>query len=496
MSATVNLYLEDFVSNPLAVKQVVFKPTGSAVSVDGIYIITTDEISKYTNSSGLITLTNVTPGYYNVSVAGKRKTDFNILVPSGSLTYNAKDILANVTQSIYANNVFNITAASASYLSGSTAVVKAIRTGATSDPLIFGLRAGELATGSHAIYLGYLSGYNNQSNTRGVQIGYQAGFANVLSNQSVMIGIRAGYNAKICENATMIGGYAGNAAYSCSFCTFLGSSTNITNVYGLAVTKSIAIGYNALVSQSNQCVIGGKVGSGDEVNVGIGTDNPQYRLDVSGSMNGDSLTIGSTYNYLNDIPPIKIRSASLVPTVQPGSIEYNNNALWFSNLVVRRSVVQAINVITASVSASNSTSEFLLYTVPHGANYMKAGKMEEISLDGLYSSVLGAGNNALTLRVKWAGATVATFTTVEGAFSNVPADLHCTYTCRSIVNNTGSIMIHAGLDIDGVTNDADVTTSASFDSTQAADLTITGQWSDAVAGNSFVVHQGRALCIN
>ena len=112
--STVNVYLEDFVANPLSVKQVVFKPTGSAVSVSGDYIITADEITKYTNTSGLITLTNIVGGYYNVVVSGARKkTEFNILVPSDTNTYNAKDLLANVTSSINAANLFYITASHA-----------------------------------------------------------------------------------------------------------------------------------------------------------------------------------------------------------------------------------------------------------------------------------------------------------------------------------------------------------------------------------------------
>ena len=232
-------------------------------------------------------------------------------------------------------------------------------------------------------------------------------------------------------------------------------------------------------------------------NVGIGTITPTEKLRVQGTISSSFISsslIATGQSTTN--PAIRLESGSLLTTVTPGSLEYNNNALWFSNLVVRRSVVQAINVLTASISASNSTSEFLIYTIPHGANYMTAGKMEEISLYGLYSGVTGAGANVLTTRIKWAGNTIATFNTVEALVIDQAVNLHVTYTCRNIINNTGSMFIHAGLAIDTITNEPDVTTTASFFSNVAADLTISAQWSDSNTGNSIVFNQGRCLCIN
>lgn len=122
--ANVLLYLEDFVEEPLKVKEVTFKPTGSNVRVDGDYIVTSDYRSKYTNGIGYIYWENILTGYYGVKIHGPTKnTEFSILVPDDTGSYNAKDLLADVTGSI--TNTFYITASNALFANSASYVISA-----------------------------------------------------------------------------------------------------------------------------------------------------------------------------------------------------------------------------------------------------------------------------------------------------------------------------------------------------------------------------------
>jgi hypothetical protein len=219
--------------------------------------------------------------------------------------------------------------------------------------------------------------------------------------------------------------------------------------------------------------------------VGIGGQVPTARL---------HLPIGST---AANTAPLKFTqdATSLLTAVEAGAMEYWQNSLWFTNLAVRRTVVQAQSVAIADLSVSNTTVETTIFTQAHGANYLKVGKHEDIWLQGLINTASGAGDTG-TVRVKYAGNTIGTFT-IPKSIGGKNVEIHVTITCRAIGAGTTSIQVHANCDIDGSASDPIYNgLSTGLDSTTAQATTVTIQWATASASDNYTQHQARALSID
>lgn len=190
--------------------------------------------------------------------------------------------------------------------------------------------------------------------------------------------------------------------------------------------------------------------------------------------------------------PLKFTAGDLLTAVEAGAMEFYNNALWFTNLAVRRTVVQAQEVLISDVTVGNTVTETTVYTVPHGANYLKVGKQEDIVLVGAITSNSGAGSNTLTIRVKYAGSTLGSWVVPEAARTAVGWGMHVMTTVRAVGAGTTSIQLHADFDVNGTALDNVVNVlSTGHDSTTAQSTTVTFEWSDADAGNTASVLQGR-----
>ncbi|MFZ1075464.1 MAG: tail fiber domain-containing protein [Minisyncoccia bacterium] len=108
--------------------------------------------------------------------------------------------------------------------------------------------------------------------------GNSALYSNTTGNYNFGLGYQAGYGD---------GTNADNRSVIDNYMTFIGtySSRDASVASTTALSKSIAIGYNAKVGCSNCLVLGGT--GADAVNVGIGNVSPSYPLDVSGFINTD-----------------------------------------------------------------------------------------------------------------------------------------------------------------------------------------------------------------
>lgn len=140
----------------------------------------------------------------------------------------------------------------------------------------FGALAGERTTGTGNSFFGAESGLNNTSGFQNVFVGDEAGLSNTTGSHNVAMGDIAGSSNTTGSNNTFIG--AESDGYP-------------------ALTNATAIGANAFVGRSDAIVLGsinGINGSNRDTNVGIGTTNPLYRLDVNGHAHFSGNTLAST----------------------------------------------------------------------------------------------------------------------------------------------------------------------------------------------------------
>jgi hypothetical protein len=147
------------------------------------------------------------------------------------------------------------------------------------------------AVGNYA--LGSTTGTGN------TQVGANTGYSapNTTGSYNTYLGLNAGYTGNGANrnttgsNNTYVGAFSGP-----------GTPTQLTN--------ATAIGYNAVVSQSNSLILGG-TGTG-AVKVGIGTATPAAALDVVGDINVSG-NINSRYQDLAEWVPARSQ-------MQPGTV--------------------------------------------------------------------------------------------------------------------------------------------------------------------------------
>lgn len=135
--------------------------------------------------------------------------------------------------------------------------------------------------GSGNTFIGTSAGYTNTSGFQNTIIGSNSGSLNSSGNNNVFIGPTSGYNNSSGYQNTFIGNQSGQTNTTGNFNTAIGiladfASGNLSN--------ATAIGNRAKVATSNSLVLGAAVGTGFEVNVGIGTTAPTQRLDVVGNV--------------------------------------------------------------------------------------------------------------------------------------------------------------------------------------------------------------------
>jgi hypothetical protein len=141
------------------------------------------------------------------------------------------------------------------------------------DNVFIGTQTGmNNVNGSSHTLIGYQAGYSSTTADRNTFFGYQVGYANISGADNSYFGVNAGKNNTIGLFNTAIGYNAGSTYTSSS--TFIGANADATT----NVSYSVAIGYNAKVSQDYSLVFGSIT---DPVQVGINTNSPRADLDVN-----------------------------------------------------------------------------------------------------------------------------------------------------------------------------------------------------------------------
>lgn len=224
---------------------------------------------------------------------------------------------------------------------------------------------------------------------------------------------------------------------------------------------------------------------GTQAYVGIGGVTPTARL---------HLPAGGT---AANTAPLKLTTqASPLTVVEQGTFELVGNSLQFTQLAKRRGVVMSQSTRTSDFQLVSSASESAaIITAEHGAGYLEVGKTEEIVLRGTLQKDVGAPTNTLTIRVKYAGATIHTITSSNSSIAaNTVIEIVIVATCRS-TGATGTLQINSIVRIDGDIITPAAPSLVTVDTTTAQNTTVTAQFTNSSATNNLVIHQGRVLCI-
>ena len=188
----------------------------------------------------------------------------------------------------------------------------------------FGNTAGSATTeGGQNSFFGESAGQRNTTGSANSMFGQSAGLLNTTGSENAFFGLNAGEHNTAGNNNAFFGGEAGNGIETGSSNTFigdlaggfgdtnssgdkntlLGSRANVTS----GVSNSTAIGFAAVVTQSNSLVLGGVKGINGvntNTNVGIGTTSPSNTLVVdvgTGAPRDSGITIQGNTSTLGDL---------------------------------------------------------------------------------------------------------------------------------------------------------------------------------------------------
>lgn len=263
---------------------------------------------------------------------------------TGSLSVNTIQIGSgqNTTTALNDNaTIIGIGAGAKTKMTASSATVIGKNAGGNltnaGNSTIIGSYAGQNATSaSFSIMIGSYAGNSSTNAGNATMVGYSAGYFPSDTRNSTLIGFAAGYTATTLINATIVGYNAGRYTYDASNSTFLGYQAD--GISGSTAQTSIAIGFNAKVSGSNQCVIGG-TGS-NAVKVSIGGQSAVNTLDVVGNISCSVITASLFY----------------------GTASYVTNALSasYSRIAMSASYAPSSPSVSASYALSSSYSTIQL----------------------------------------------------------------------------------------------------------------------------------------
>lgn len=270
------------------------------------------------------------------------------------------------------------------------------------------------------------------------------------------------------------------------------SYVTISSEAGLSAERSLAVGdslsktdagANSTITldaiQDIRTTAGPKFAS---LNLGVTTPTAVLHIKAGGTAAGSA--------------PLKLTTqASGLTTVEQGAFELIGNSLQFTQLAKRRGISMGQNVRVSTTTIKNTTSESAsLMTAEHGAGYLEVGKMEELMLIGTFEQRSNP-NAYITVRVKYAGVTVHSFTSPASTLiATTQFQLRVITTCQA-TGGTGTLQINSRFEIAG-TLYSGASNSVTIDTTTAQDTTVTVQWAEANASNIMKIEQGRIHCID
>lgn len=178
-------------------------------------------------------------------------------------------------------------------------------------------------TGEYNTAIGYYAGIYNTTGNYNTSLGYYSGRFDDSNHYNIGIGYYSGYN--MAGNYNLCIGYnTGNIStnVSSSYTTLIGYSANANG----DVTRSTAIGYDALVTKDNCIVLGGNASPSY---IGINLPSPDYTLqlnDAAAAKPGSSTwTIASDQRLKKEITDFN-DGLNMIEKIRPVWFSYNGEA--------------------------------------------------------------------------------------------------------------------------------------------------------------------------
>lgn len=187
------------------------------------------------------------------------------------------------------------------------------------------------------------------------------------------------------------------------------------------------------------------------------------------------------------LAPFKLTSGSVLTTPAAGAFEFDGMGVYFTPNDERRSIQLADGSVTSTTIVANTTTETTIYSEPISAGSLDVGEVIDILLNGFYSTANAA--DTFTLRFKIGATTVLTVTSTAKNVTNTPFEIDFRTTIRTI-GAGGTCISYASVKLDNADASAAATTTTAINTTNANTLTVTLQWSNALAANTLSLTQG------
>ena len=191
----------------------------------------------------------------------------------------------------------------------------------------------------------------------------------------------------------------------------------------------------------------------------------------------------SNLHYFKD--GIILKDLDSLPAVVPGTLEFYNGRMYLTS-ANRRIVSRASDSIVTPVTVADTVAETTVWTGNIAAGTLLAYKVLKVHASGQFSTA--NASDTLTVRLKLNGATLLELVSNAGSVTDEPGHMKAYGTVRTS-GVSGTMASHGVLVL--ATKSTHANNSNTVINTEISnDLSITAQWSNALAGDTFTFDQG------
>jgi len=215
----------------------------------------------------------------------------------------------------------------------------------------------------------------------------------------------------------------------------------------------------------------------------VTTDNAILRADGKEGQYQDSLV------QILDSGALKFANRDLTTTSEAGVLEYADGHFYISGeQAARHAITRSDEVKTTTTEVTNTTVETTIYSKVFAANELHIDEVVSILLSGVYSNAPSSDDFSIRLKVN--GVTIHTLPRVGGNVTDVGWETLARFTVKT-PGISGTYVDFFKFTESGSPPYSGADSSAHIvDTTIASTFTVTMQWDNAKAGNTFFCTQG------